>query len=236
MKKTLIYSVIAAFTALLSINSWGAKYEQTSFTPVQLSVWYGMPNWPQARYVDGLRLGLPYAHSTFGTEETLNGLELSMISQSDHVNGLQIAPLNIMSEDINGVQLGFFSMGQDLNVLQLNAYNFYATSNGCQMGIANVGGYDTHGFQLGVGNFQGEYSSGAQIGLVEYCDKFVGFQMGVLNISSDSSSDLFQIGLINYCDNGFLKVFPFFNLSTFEGRENRYPRALDYLTPEQEEE
>lgn len=236
MKKNLLLSAIAILIALSTISSWGAIYQQTNFTPVQLSVWYGVPNWPQARYVDGLRLGIPYAHSTYGTQETLNGLELAIMSQSENINGLQIAFLNIMSENVKGMQLGFFSMGQELKVFQLNAYNFYSTSSGVQIGIGNIGGYDTHGLQLGGGNFVGDGSTGAQIGIVEYCDKYEGFQMGILNISSDSSSDLFQIGLINYCDNGFLSVFPFFNFSTFEGRENRYPRALDYLSHEQEED
>jgi len=236
MKKTLLFSAIVAITALSTISSWGAKYQKTSFTPVQLSVWSGVPNWPQARYVDGLRLGIPFADSTYGTEETLNGLELSIMTQSNHTNGLQITFLNIMSDDMNGMQLGFFSMGQNLKVFQLNAYNFYASSSGVQMGIANIGGYDAHGLQLGLGNFTGENSTGAQIGIVEYCDKYEGFQMGILNLSSDSSSDLFQIGLFNYCDNGFLPFFPFLNFSTFEGRENRYPRALNYLTPEEEQD
>lgn len=231
MKKPLLFSTIIIITALATINSWGAKYQQNNFTPVQFSPWVGIPNWPEARYVDGIRLGTPWAHSTYGTLETLNGVEIALISQSKNVNGLQVSFINLLTENINGVQLGFFSMGYHLNAFQLGCYNFSAMSRGVQLGVGNLGGHDSHTIQMGVANFQGENSSGAQIGISSYCDSYEGFQMGMLfNISSDASSDVFQIGLFNYCDNGFLPFFPFFNFSSFEGRESRYPRALDYMT------
>ncbi|MDP8221516.1 MAG: hypothetical protein P9X26_09225 [Candidatus Stygibacter frigidus] len=55
--------------------------------------------------------------------------------------------------------------------------------------------------------------TGAQLGTVNYVSEdMVGLQMGFLNIITGGGQN-FQLGMINYNENGFLKIFPFFNFS-----------------------
>jgi hypothetical protein len=98
-------------------------------------------------------------------------------------------------EKVYGADLGF--LGTTNNV------------NGCQAALLNTG-KNIVGAQVGIVSLA-ENVSGAQVAVFNNTDKVNGAQVGIVNKAKEG--DGFQIGLINIMDNGFCKIFPFFNFS-----------------------
>jgi hypothetical protein len=101
--------------------------------------------------------------------------------------------------------------GADLAIL------FAETNNvrGCQSAIVNLGD-DLIGAQIGIVSLSNNIKGG-QAAIYSSADKLDGFQLGIVNKTEEA--DGFQIGLVNIMDNGFLKVFPFFNYSVSKDKK-----------------
>ena len=104
-------------------------------------------------------------------------------------------------------------------------YNKVGTVVGADLGLVNTS-KNVRGVKIGIFT-DGEYIEGVQGGIVNLNKNITGGQFGVYNSSKKMAKGVQigvvnrskksagpQIGLINIMDNGFLKVFPFFNFPT----------------------
>lgn len=136
---------------------------------------------------------------------TLNGAALSCIFAQDKINGLLIAPLFSMTEEMNGISLSCWNWSSDKAGFQVGLINFCAFlwapgDVDLQIGILNEAGRAS--FQTGLLN-NSWVSPRIQFGLVntvEKPNKFVpeggkwpSAQIGLYNDSPGG----FQIGLLN---------------------------------------
>lgn len=128
-------------------------------------------------------------------ESKTTGLELAIGTQTEDVQGVQLAFIYAQADKFCGLQLALVSN----------------TDNGCgvQMSFVNLAG-DFTGGQLSAVNWSKDVK-GLQLGLVNKTEAMNGLQLGLVNITGQMKG--LQLGLVNIIKNNpqFLPVFPFFN-------------------------
>jgi hypothetical protein len=117
------------------------------------------------------------------------------IKSKENTHGLSIGIVTFnKTGSIVGADLGFVSTSKHVRGGQLAFYTNGEYMQGGQAGIVNIN-KDVTGAQVGIYNSAEKMGKGAQVAIVNRA----------------KHSDGLQIGLINIMDNGFFKVFPFFN-------------------------
>ena len=128
--------------------------------------------------------------------------------------------------DMHGFDLGLLSLSKSTNLtgfaLVFGVSQLSGTVKGGSGAIVNLREGSSTGGVVGVINVVDSIRDGANVGFVNstkgYSQVDVGgvslsqksrVQVGVVNVTKEIQS--VQIGLINAADNGFFKVFPFFN-------------------------
>ncbi|MCF7791000.1 MAG: hypothetical protein K9L78_02785 [Victivallales bacterium] len=204
-KKIRLVLMAVMMTLSVSVFAW---------TPVQLSVWDGVKNIPNSKVVNGVKFGIPFSSDYWRTNQKVNGLELSFLSESSGINGVLMAGVNLNSRNSNGLQLCGANVSQNFGGLQIAAYNEASKhSEGAQLGGVNIAEFNSNIFQIGGINNSDSRVEGTQVGIINVSSQFKGNQIGLINTNYKMSSSCFQIGLLNYNENGFFTVFPFFNYS-----------------------
>ena len=132
------------------------------------------------------------------------GLSLGLPATSgtnEQVCGADLAILFASTNNVKGCQSAIVNKGNDLIGAQIGIVSLSNNLNGGQVAIYN----------------SADKFDGAQAGIVNNAKKGDGFQLGIVNIVKEA--DGFQIGLLNIMDNGFFKVFPFFNYSVSKDKK-----------------
>ncbi len=151
---------------------------------------------------------------------TLNGAAVSCIFVQDKINGLLIAPLFSMNEEMNGISLSCCNWSTSKAAFQVGVINFcgFLWAGGevdAQIGILNEARLAA--FQAGLVN-NNEVCPRLQLGLLNTVSKprkfipeetkWFSVQIGLYNYAPKG----FQIGLLNRNENGWLcKYCPFIN-------------------------
>lgn len=204
----------------------GASGQELSFSPAQVSLTPTVAQLPtEDTAIKGLSLNLYY-----GVQKSVTGLDVGVLNGIDEdLHGVGIGLLNEAAHDVRGLQLSSGNMGKDsVAGAQVAAFanRTEGTLRGVQIGLGN-GAREANGLQAGFFDWT-ETARGAQLGLIGVAesemtgvqlDGFVslakrcrGVQLGPIFTSADSGSCL-QLGFLNFNGEGFLPVFPLFNLS-----------------------
>ena len=135
---------------------------------VKLSLWDDMaiaaPN--NIHDIKGLDLGIG------SKTATLSGVQFDFLfAQTEYeMNGLSMAWIINLANQVKGAQLGLLSKSDDLI--------------GAQLGLVNLSIHSATGLQWGFFN-QAEYMNGLQLGFVNYAKTIEGLQIGLLNIAEN---------------------------------------------------
>ena len=130
------------------------------------------------------------------------------------------ARLNVLFWTAGGTLDGEVEMGEgnktrDYNGLDLNLISLSKSKDftGYQFSIFGMNKVDGDFTGLGQGaiNYHKGKSEGVQVGTINVAQNIKGAQWGLINTTK--KLDGFQIGLVNYSPDGFLPIFPFFNIS-----------------------
>ncbi len=117
-------------------------------TPVKISVWPGIAQWPSGFNTYGLSLGFP---ASFDSPNTyVAGVDWALIHSQSNVKGLQMAVLNTGANS-NGVQMAVASLVEMFYGVEFGIYNEYKNSKGLQLGVVNKG-VSSKGVQIGLIN------------------------------------------------------------------------------------
>ena len=143
--------------------------------------------------VDGVRLSIIY-----GKNSSMSGLDLGFFSMSE-------------SEELSGVAFVF-------GVHRLTA----GMDGAAAFSLVNLHRGNDSGLNAAFLNMLDSAESAVNLGFLNIASGETMVDVGALNLADESTAQLgfinvtnrlkgFQLGFINVADNGFLKVFPFFN-------------------------
>ena len=152
------------------------------------------------------------------------------------VDGIRLSILHGKTQSLDGVDFGFFSMSESgkLSGAAL-VFGLHRLSGDMESGIAlsliNFHSGNDRGLNAAFVNKVNNVDSGVDLGFVNLADGDTEIDIGALNLSGSSKLQLglinitkridgLQLGFINVADNGFVKVFPFFN---FPKRKSEQP-------------
>ena len=129
------------------------KYNKNSSSIIQISLWTGVPNWPEVKNVDGLKLGLYATTTNDSPTNKVNGVELAGISQTVGLRGFQWTGVALTPNRIDGFQVALLNaLGTHINGLQIALSNFNLDDfNGAQIATTNICQKNSDAFQLGLG-------------------------------------------------------------------------------------
>ena len=114
--------------------------------------------------------GINISSGCFFVPTKMNGLNISTGNKFVNFNGVSIAPLGTIADNLNGLSVGIVNCNNNLKGLSLGIYNQSYKLNGIQLGIVN----------------KANTSNGIQIGLYNKSIK-KGFQLGIWNKNSKRS-------------------------------------------------
>jgi len=156
---------------------------------------FGVPgnNAPDDPDVDGIRLSIFH-----GKNRSVRGLDLGLLSLSETSNLSGV-----------GLVLGMGKVTGDM-------------SGGAAFSLINIHTGRDRGLNAALINRINSAESGVDVGFVNIADGATMLDVGGLNISDSSTTQLgfinltkkitgFQFGFVNIAENGFLPVFPIFN-------------------------
>ena len=143
------------------------------------------------------------------------------------VDGIRFSIIHGKTESLNGVDFGLFSLNET-GKLSGAAFVFGLhllsgdMDGGVAMSLVNVHSGNDRGLNAAFVNKVNNADSAVDFGFVNLADGKTMVDIGALNVSDASTLQLgfinvtkkiegVQIGFINVADNGFFKVFPFFN-------------------------
>ena len=148
-------------------------------------------------------------------------LVIGSISMAKGINEKNTgARLNVLFWTAGGTLDGEVEMGEgkkerDYNGLDLNLFSLSKSKDftGYQFSIVGMNKVegDFTGLGQGMINYHKGKTDGVQVGTINVAQNVKGAQWGLFN--STKKLNGFQIGLINYSPDGFLPIFPFFNIS-----------------------
>lgn len=147
---------------------------------------------PDADGVNGFRTSL-----LIGQVDRMKGFDLGILSLSKSGNLTGFALVFGVSQISGPVTGGSFAL---INMRE-------GTATGGTVGFVNVVNSIDEGANVGFVNLTEGYSQ-VDVGGFSMSEKSR-VQVGMVNMTKEIQS--VQIGLINFADNGFFKVFPFFN-------------------------
>jgi len=157
---------------------------------------------------------------------TLPGLQAP---EDPKVDGVRLSILYGKTQSLNGLDFGFFSYSE-AGKLSGAAFVFGLhqltgdMDGGLAWSLVNIHSGNDRGLNAAFVNKVNSVPSGVDIGFVNLADGKTMVDIGALNLSDSSTVQVgiinvtkkiegIQIGLINVADNGFFKVFPFFNFA-----------------------
>lgn len=155
---------------------------------------------------------------------TLPGLQAP---EDPKVEGVRLSILYGKTESLNGLDFGFFSYSEagKLSGAAL-VFGLHMLSGdmdgGLALSLVNIHSGNDRGLNAAFVNKVNNVESGVDLGFVNLADGQTMFDIGAVNLSESSTVQVgiinvtkkiegIQIGFINVADNGFFKVFPFFN-------------------------
>jgi len=145
---------------------------------LQISIWAPRTQLvPDDIDISGLKLNLPY-----GSNQNVSGLDLGLVSINDNTAALQVNLFNRAAENFAGLQLGLVNVAGASDGISVSFFN----------SVENI----SRGLNLALINTALEHR-GVQIGLVNYTEFLTGFQIGLVNIVTNSTIPFFPI--INFC-------------------------------------
>lgn len=129
-----------------------------------------------------------------------NYLAIGLLAhQSTWLDGLALAPVSFVEEDVRGVQFAALvgRTQHDLTGVQLSFGVNWTSGHvrGVQIGTTSFAG-PLDGAQLGLLNIAGD-TTGAQVGVVNIARSVTGVQVGLINVARSSVA---PIGLLNFVD------------------------------------
>ena len=168
--------------------------------------------------------GTASADATF--QFTLPGLQAP---EDSTVDGIRLSLFHGKVQNLRGVDFGLLSLSET-GELSGAAFVFglhRLTGNmdgGVAMSLINVHSGNDQGLNAAFVNKVNNVDSGVDLGFVNIADGETLVDIGALNMSNSSTVQVgfinvtkkiegVQIGFINVADNGFFKVFPFFNFA-----------------------
>ncbi len=145
---------------------------------LQISIWAPRTQLvPDDIDISGLKLNLPY-----GSNQNVAGLDLGLVSINDNTAALQVNLFNRASESFAGLQVGLVNVAGASDGVSVSLFN----------SVENI----SRGLNVALINTSLEHR-GVQIGLVNYTEFLTGFQIGLVNIVTNSTIPFFPI--INFC-------------------------------------
>ncbi len=134
---------------LLVALAAGAPARAAEGHPIQLALVDPVQLVPDTQSISGLRLTLIYSKNV-----DVTGFDYSFIATHTTRNfkGVQIAPVNIVGNDLRGLQWGWVGLtGGTVTGAQIGLFNKAKRVEGLQLGFVNVTG-TIHGLQIGLVN------------------------------------------------------------------------------------
>ena len=175
--------------------------------------------------VYGLRFGgfLGYNNDVYGIDagiaelcaDSFAGLQASVVSWTEgDAYGLQFGAFaNVAGSSAYGLQAGAINVAWDDSYgVQIGLINCDVSFSGVQLaGIINWNNTPSCGLQASLINGNQDEFSGASVGgLVNYGERYTGFQIGFVNATYDMTG--FQLGVFNACDHMHGVQFGLINL------------------------
>jgi hypothetical protein len=157
---------------------------------------------------------------------TLPGLQAP---KDPKVDGVRLSILYGKTQSLSGLDFGFFSYSE-AGALSGAAFVFGLhqltgdMDGGLAWSLVNIHSGNDRGLNAAFVNKVNNVESGVDLGFVNLADGKTMVDIGALNLSDSSTVQVgiinvtkkiegIQIGFINVADNGFFKVFPFFNFA-----------------------
>lgn len=106
--------------------------------------------------------GINISTGCFFTSTNMNGLNVSLGNKFKNFNGISIAPLGTISDQLNGLSIGIINENTNLNGVIIGFYNQTYKLNGMQLGIVNKV-ENNYGIQIGI--YNRSFSRGFQLGI-----------------------------------------------------------------------
>jgi hypothetical protein len=164
------------------------------------------------------------AHADAAFQFTLPGLQAP---ENSKVDGVRLSVLYGKTESLEGIDFGFFSYSE-AGRLSGAAFVFGLhqltgdMDGGLAWSLVNIHSGNDRGLNLAFVNKVNNVESGVDLAFVNVADGKTLVDIGAVNLSDSSKVQVgiinvteklegIQIGFINVADNGFFKVFPFFN-------------------------
>ena len=144
-----------------------------------------------------------------------------------NVDGVRLSILYGQNSSMSGLDLGFFSLSESEKMSGAAfVFGIHRLTGGMDGGAAfslvNLHAGNDTGFNAAFVNMVDSAENALDLGFVNIASGTTMVDIAALNLSDESTAQLgfvnvtkhltgFQLGFINVADNGFLKVFPFFN-------------------------
>ena len=116
-------------------------------------------------------------------EDYTSGLELAIGTQTQAVDGVQLAFIYAQADKMRGLQSALVSSTKDGQGVQWSFLNLSEQFQGAQLGWINVS----------------EDMTGLQLGLVNYTENMKGIQLGFINIIKNNPNFLPVFVFFNFC-------------------------------------
>lgn len=169
------------FFAPISVNSLRPGRARNMFS---LDVFGG-----EAARIDGVQIASFYAGA-----RRMDGLQIALATRTDHLRGIQMGLVDVVSGRIVGAQAGLVDLATGpMDGAQLGVVTWAGEPRGAQIAVLNMGGSVT-GTQVGVVNWARSVK-GAQVGVLNIAGTSNGLQAGVLNLSRRARGAV--VGVVN---------------------------------------
>ncbi len=143
----------------------------------------------------GLQLQLNTDNIVLGNPQTNNAnIQLGLITQVDRLAGIQLGVINIVKNDLHGIQIGLISnstKGQSGGIQVSPLLNWADNMGGMQSAYLFNVADEIAGIQLAAMNMAGKVN-GIQFGLINVADEASGISLGLVNFIRDG---VFQFGI-----------------------------------------
>lgn len=126
------------------------------------------------------------------------GFELAVGTQTQEVEGVQLAFIYAQADKFTGVQWSLVTNTNDGLGVQLGLVNLAENMEGLQWGGVNWTKSDFTGAQLGFINYA-QQATGLQLGFINYTETMKGIQVGLVNIIKNNPSFLPVFVIFNFC-------------------------------------
>ncbi len=159
--------------------------------------------------IPGLQLQLNHDNIVVGNSPLNNAnIQLGGVAQATNILGLQIGAVNIVNENLSGLQIALISnstLGAASGVQIAPLVNVAQHMQGMQISPLLNWTEKLGGLQLGVIANTAEEMDGIQVAyLVNIADKANGLQIGIINIANEANG--LSLGMINFIKDGIFQA------------------------------